>query len=211
MPADDRTRRDAREDRNETCVRRHAREDLRVVPRRRVAEQHVPDPVNRHAQRLRPAGELLLQCRIDLVGRMSDERPDVFGQRARVRPSQLFEHGTIAISPDELHRDVEGEQAGKGLARHRPRKHIPADHNLIDPGLSNVLQNGLERRQVAMNVVESCDAHAMYSTWVLFLEVVMLSRLCVGIICALSLTVAAFAQRGAPPPISTSVAPLRFQ
>jgi photosystem II stability/assembly factor-like uncharacterized protein len=39
----------------------------------------------------------------------------------------------------------------------------------------------------------------------------MLSRLCVGITCALSLTIAAFAQRGAPPPISTSVPPLRFQ
>ena len=39
----------------------------------------------------------------------------------------------------------------------------------------------------------------------------MLSRLGLGTICALTLTIAAFAQRGAPPPISTSVAPLRFQ
>src|SRR5665213_214791 len=37
------------------------------------------------------------------------------------------------------------------------------------------------------------------------------SRLFIGSICAASLSVAAFAQRGGPAPISTPVAPLRFQ
>ncbi len=63
-----------------------------------------------------------------------------------------------------MHLDVEIHQSREALGRHRPRKHITANDNPIDAARLHIAQHGLERRQIAVDVVESGDAHAAHDT-----------------------------------------------
>ena len=45
------------------------------------------------------------------------------------------------------------------FARHRARQHVAADDDAIDARETDVLEHGVERGQVAVDVVERGDAH----------------------------------------------------
>jgi hypothetical protein len=62
----------------------------------------------------------------------------------------------------ELSGNVEVRQACESLTRHRARKHIAPDHDVVDAFSSDLVEYGLECGKVAMNVVECGDRHGAF-------------------------------------------------
>jgi hypothetical protein len=58
---------------------------------------------------------------------------------------------------DEADRYVQLEQGFERLSRHRSRNDVPADDDVIDSRVVDVSKDGLERREVAVYVVECGD------------------------------------------------------
>jgi hypothetical protein len=69
------------------------------------------------------------------------------------------QHFAITVAPETLHGNVEVTQTSKRLGWHRARNHIATDHNLVYLCLTNILKNGFERGQVAVDVIERSDPH----------------------------------------------------
>ena len=80
-------------------------------------------------------------------------------ERRASRALELIEDGDFAVSVEELDGLIEREETIHGLARHRTWQNVAADDNPIDGGRADLGENGLERGEVAMNVVEDRDAH----------------------------------------------------
>jgi len=57
----------------------------------------------------------------------------------------------VAVALDELHRKVQVQQTR--VLSHRP------DHHIVYSCLPNILEYGLERGEVAMNVIDCGDPH----------------------------------------------------
>jgi hypothetical protein len=72
---------------------------------------------------------------------------------------QRGEHDAVAVASNESHRNGQVQQTAQRFAGHRARHDVAPDHDAIDPGLENLFEHGLERRQVAVDVVERGDAH----------------------------------------------------
>jgi hypothetical protein len=64
----------------------------------------------------------------------------------------------VGIAPDEVRAPV-AEQI-KRLDRHRPRCHISANHDLVDAERSHLRQHRVQRRQVAVDVIQRSNSHA---------------------------------------------------
>ena len=64
----------------------------------------------------------------------------------------------IAVASDELDRQIQREQALERLARHRSGQDVAAHDDAIDTRLADFGKDRIERRQVAVNVVERRDA-----------------------------------------------------
>ena len=74
-------------------------------------------------------------------------------------PVHLRQHGAISIPHDETHGKVDGEQAVQRLTRHRTGKHISAHHYLIDAIRLDFFEHRVERRQIAVDVVDRRESH----------------------------------------------------
>ena len=59
----------------------------------------------------------------------------------------------LAIALNKLDREIKRQQAIEGLSRHRARKHVSANHRLIDLLSTDFTNDRLKRREVAVNVV----------------------------------------------------------
>jgi len=53
----------------------------------------------------------------------------------------------------------EADQLSQHLARHRSRKHVAADHDVVDGSVASLVEHRLERREIAVRVIESGNAH----------------------------------------------------
>lgn len=60
-----------------------------------------------------------------------------------------------------MDRDIEVSQACQRFQGHRTRQHVTADDYLVDTGESYFGEDSLERRQVAVNIVESGHTHGI--------------------------------------------------
>lgn len=65
--------------------------------------------------------------------------------------------GTIGVAPDVESGDPGIHDAVDRRSRERPPREIAAEHDQVHPHGANVLQDGLERGHVAVDVVERGD------------------------------------------------------
>jgi hypothetical protein len=150
---------DAAEHRHQELFGRLPRERLGVTPRRRVNEHHVAEPRNLELDAHRPRGDQMPLLGAELIASPLHDLAKGWGHTRRNAPGQLREHLSLAVPLNELHRDLGGQQVLERLARHRPEDGITADDDQIDRGGVHVLQDGLERGKVTVNVVESRYPH----------------------------------------------------
>ena len=71
----------------------------------------------------------------------------------------MREHFSVAVAGDVVRGHVDVRQTVQRFARHRTGQHVAADDDAIDAGAADVVERGVERRQVAVDVVEGRDAH----------------------------------------------------
>jgi hypothetical protein len=60
---------------------------------------------------------------------------------------------------DELHRQVKVQQEPECFTGHRAGNHIAPDYNVIDAGLTNLVEDSFQRGKVSMNIVQPSNAH----------------------------------------------------
>jgi len=71
----------------------------------------------------------------------------------------LREHSHLSIADNKLDRKIEIEQTSESFTRHGTRNYVSSDNNPICAGASHVLKHRFQCREIAMNVVKSCDPH----------------------------------------------------
>jgi hypothetical protein len=124
-----------------------------------MAEQHLAEPVNVDAARRWPFGKRALVFETKLLRCPVDDLPVLFGNFTDLLPGHLSQHDAFAVTVDELNWNVELEQTIERLARHRAGQDIAANHDAIDAGFTNILEDRLECREVTVDVVKSGNAH----------------------------------------------------
>jgi hypothetical protein len=71
----------------------------------------------------------------------------------------LFEYRDLAVSIDKLHGNAEVQQTRERFTRQWPRNHIASNYNEAHFSLTNLLKYNLQRRKIAVNIVDCCDPH----------------------------------------------------
>ena len=71
----------------------------------------------------------------------------------------LRQHRILGVAPDEIGRRAEVEQTLQDRGGHRPDDDVAADDDAVDALSRDVFEHGLERRQVAVDVVDRGYAH----------------------------------------------------
>ena len=140
VPADDEALLYSGQRGSKTLVGGDAREDLVVVARGAVA---VEDAAERHGMRQR--AEKLDRRRVEFP---DDPLPGPRGSARRL---------PVCVAAHE-HR-VEGNELVEALARKRACDHVTAADDPVDLERRDLGEHGLERRQVAVDVVQSRNAH----------------------------------------------------
>lgn len=133
VPCHDRSLRNAHEDRRESLVGGSRGYDLLVTPRGRVAVEDAVE-LKRLGQRLEES---------DLLTREAGPFPRV--------------GVAVAVSADEA-RALERACERQRLGRQRPPGQVAAEDDRVDALTLDVGENGLQRRQVAVDVVERRDS-----------------------------------------------------
>ena len=159
MAADDQRHIDPSEDREEAVFRRQAGKDLSVASRRRVAEQHVTQPVNLDLICCWPTRQPRLVSRSKLLCRPAYDLSVSFWNLAEIPARHLRKQTALAIAADESNWYIEVGQTCECLSRHRAGHHIPTDHDLVDLGRASVLEDGLQCREVGMDVIQRSNPH----------------------------------------------------
>ncbi len=158
VPAHDQRRVHAGKDRQQPLLRRQPRENLEVVARCGMADEHVPQPLNLDPQRQRPARKQLLILATELRGGPADDVAKRLRHLGRFLAVHLRADDAIAVAVDELHRHIERQKPGDGFVRHRPGEDVAADDDALDASGLDLLEHRLERRKVAVDVGDHCDA-----------------------------------------------------
>src|SRR6266545_3043707 len=122
----------------EALVARQLGDPLRVAARNGMAEEDVAED-ERLRQPFEPGGLVVVEL-----------LPDPGRTRGLVV-------GTVRVPANRVRSERADE--GERLARQRPRRDVPSEDDLIDVLAFELAEHGLERRQVAVDVVQRCDAH----------------------------------------------------
>jgi hypothetical protein len=60
---------------------------------------------------------------------------------------------------DELHWQVEIQQTRQRFTGHRARDYVTPNHHLIHTGLTNILKDGFQGREIRVNIIQGSDSH----------------------------------------------------
>jgi hypothetical protein len=90
-------------------------------------------------------------------------RRSAFLQGVQPTPVVCVYDLAIGVAPDKAGARPERHQLIDGFTGQRACRHIAADHDRLDALARNVGQYGLERRQVAVNVVQSGPRTSSFS------------------------------------------------
>ena len=71
--------------------------------------------------------------------------------------ARRLQNVALAVPDDEACAGV--SEARDAFDLHRPPEDVAADDDLVDALRLDVVEHGLQRRQVAVDVEEGCDAH----------------------------------------------------
>ncbi len=66
----------------------------------------------------------------------------------------------LSVAPEEVNRDVKVLEDRQAVSRHRTGNDVASHGHLIDPFFPDLVQNGLQRREVAVNVVDRRQTHS---------------------------------------------------
>src|SRR5580704_2870665 len=127
-----------------------------------MAKQHLSYSPYLDAKCLRPIGQHPPKFRPQLLRCPSHGLAPLFRSGAvplRLDAHHLRKHLPVAVAAEELHGNVQVQQIPDGFLRHRPRKHVPPDHNLVNCRLANILEHGLKCGKVRMKVINRSDPH----------------------------------------------------
>jgi hypothetical protein len=161
MTAHDQVGVDRCKDRKKFFFRSQASEDRPVTLRSCMTEKNLTDSVDLHRNRWWPRFENSLLYFIETVSVPLDERPRLLGYRRRIPAQHHVDHGSIAISSNELGWNVETQEQIEALRRERSRKYISANHYPVNLRAPDVCDHRLERRQVPMYVVKARNSHEL--------------------------------------------------
>lgn len=149
------------ENRYETLFRRQAGKDVRIVARRCMTEQHLAQPLNFATERFRPAGDPPLVLGIKLLSRPAHGLSGLLRDFGDLHACPHRKHHTVAIALDELDWKLQVQQQRERLPRHRARKHVASDEDLVDIRLADLFEHGLQRGEVPVNIVDCSDLHGV--------------------------------------------------
>jgi hypothetical protein len=154
VAADDRVLGHVLDHGGEAVLVRHRGDRLVVAPRRGVAEEHRPERVDLEADpRLKAREQLAMFPRESLRGPAQ--------QSGRVVLGLGIEHQAVAVAAHPAQRDALAElrQGVEHLPGQRPEHDVAADHHGVEALTLDLGEHSLEGGQVAVDVVESRDAH----------------------------------------------------
>ena len=137
-----------------------------------MTEENGADPGHVEPVGLGPAFQDVVVLRMNLRCRPPQDRAKRLWKRLpgcrspvghcfRIRKADLRQHSQLPISMNELDGYIEAEQPRQHLARHRSRQDVAADDDLIDFSGADVRQHCVEGRQVAVDVVQAGNTHAL--------------------------------------------------
>ena len=162
MTADHRSHIESVEYGTKTILWRVSRKALGIAARRRMAEQDIAHSGNLQLQGDGPRRNDLTVFRKKLVPHPLHDRAKGWRDRRRFRTRELREHLTLAVALNELNRQWRREQTLERLSRHRAEDRVASNDDEVDICGMDILQHGLERREVAMNVIERGDPHGRH-------------------------------------------------
>jgi hypothetical protein len=124
-----------------------------------VTKEHVTEPVNRNTDGCRPAGQQIFVRRVQLLRRPAHDLSKLRRHGAGFDSLHSCQHFAIAIAVDEPQRHIESQQALNRFHRHRPGHDVAADDDLVGARPADLVEDGLERGKIPVNVVQSCNPH----------------------------------------------------
>jgi hypothetical protein len=60
---------------------------------------------------------------------------------------------------DKVDGQIEVQQTPERLTGHPTRDNLAPDHDLIDSGVANILEDSLQGGEVPMDIIKRCDSH----------------------------------------------------
>jgi hypothetical protein len=76
-----------------------------------------------------------------------------------IRGGEQSQNRQFAVAVNEVRAPIEREQPLERFPRHGPGQHIPTDDDLVDVGVPNLLEDGVEGGKVAVDVKECSYSH----------------------------------------------------
>jgi hypothetical protein len=110
-----------------------------------------------------PAADRLYGRLVELLGRPAHHRAESLRDSSRLHAGVRRQHLALTVAIDEIDGNLTREQERERLSRHRSRYHVPTNDDPIDTLAPHRAQHGLERGQVAVDVVQRGKAHPLAS------------------------------------------------
>jgi hypothetical protein len=77
----------------------------------------------------------------------------------------LRQRGELTVAVNEAHRTIDRQQSFERFSHHRSRQHVAAHHNQIEIDIGEFSENGVECREISVNVIEGRDASCRAHLW----------------------------------------------
>src|ERR1700733_8529238 len=101
---------------------------------------------------------------MELPSRPAYDRSILLRDGGGLSARHLFEYRDLAVAVDKLHGNADVQQTRERFTRQRPRNHIAPNYNEAHFSLTNLLNYSLQRRKIAVNIVDCCDPHDRLSS-----------------------------------------------
>ena len=118
-----------------------------------MTEERSPDSRDLQLIRRGPRRQQCALAGVELLSRPRDAVSKRLRNLGDVATREEGSHHPIAVAMNEMDGQIERCQARQRFAWHRPRQHVPADHDSVGARRAHVLERRFERREVSMDVV----------------------------------------------------------
>src|SRR5438128_2347262 len=83
----------------------------------------------------------------------------MFRYCADAESRHMRKHLSVGIALDKMDWNSQIAQTREGFARHWTGDHITADHQQLDVCLRNLVEDGLKRGKIAVNIIDCSNMH----------------------------------------------------
>ena len=137
-------------------------EDLDLVAWGCVAEEDFAEVGDGELDCTRPSRDPLTLALVELLCGPLDEVAAVRRNRGGFLPCEMLQDGGFSVAEQAIKWGLAGLEEGQAFVRHGAGENVAADDDPVDADAANVVEHGLERGEVAVDVVEGCNAHECY-------------------------------------------------